>query len=178
MKHKHHIVPKHMGGSADKENIVELTIEEHAEAHRVLWETYGKWQDYLAWNGLLKRIKCEEVAREASRLANTGKLMSEETRKKISISKKGVKHSKEHIENNRKAQTGKILSQEHREKIKKALSGKRKNESHIASVAESNRGKKRSIESRKRMSEAAKIRHARNRNSKYEHTRIIEIAGS
>jgi len=33
MKHKHHIVPKHMGGSDDPSNLIELTIEEHAEAH-------------------------------------------------------------------------------------------------------------------------------------------------
>ena len=27
MKHKHHIVPKHMGGSDNPENLIELTIE-------------------------------------------------------------------------------------------------------------------------------------------------------
>jgi predicted molibdopterin-dependent oxidoreductase YjgC len=32
MKHKHHIIPKHMGGTDDESNIIELTIEEHAEA--------------------------------------------------------------------------------------------------------------------------------------------------
>ena len=52
MKHKHHIIPKHMGGSNNPSNIVELTIEEHAEAHRVLYETHGCWQDRLAWLGL------------------------------------------------------------------------------------------------------------------------------
>jgi hypothetical protein len=35
MKHKHHIIPKHMGGTDDSDNLVELTIEEHAEAHRI-----------------------------------------------------------------------------------------------------------------------------------------------
>jgi len=32
MKHKHHIIPKHMGGSDDPENLIELTIEEHVES--------------------------------------------------------------------------------------------------------------------------------------------------
>ena len=31
--HRHHIVPKHMGGEDIKENIVYLTPEEHALAH-------------------------------------------------------------------------------------------------------------------------------------------------
>ena len=34
MKHKHHIIPRHMGGTDDPSNLIELTIEEHAEAHR------------------------------------------------------------------------------------------------------------------------------------------------
>lgn len=54
MKHKHHIVPKHCGGSDDATNLVELTPEEHAEAHRKLYEEFGHWQDYLAWQGLAK----------------------------------------------------------------------------------------------------------------------------
>ena len=36
--HKHHIIPKHMGGTDDPSNLIELTIEEHAEAHRKLFE--------------------------------------------------------------------------------------------------------------------------------------------
>ena len=41
MKHKHHIIPKHMGGTNDPSNLIELTVEEHAEAHKLLWEQYG-----------------------------------------------------------------------------------------------------------------------------------------
>lgn len=52
LKHKHHIIPKHAGGTDDSSNLVELTVEEHAEAHRVLYEQYGRWQDKLAWLGL------------------------------------------------------------------------------------------------------------------------------
>ena len=31
--HKHHIIPKHIGGTDDPSNLVDLTIEEHAEAN-------------------------------------------------------------------------------------------------------------------------------------------------
>lgn len=71
MKHKHHIIPKHMGGTDDKENLIELTIEEHAEAHRQLYEKYGKWQDRLAWRALSGQIGKEEIIKEL--LSNAGK---------------------------------------------------------------------------------------------------------
>ena len=38
-----------MGGTDDPDNIVELTVEEHAEAHRKLYEKYGHMQDLIMW---------------------------------------------------------------------------------------------------------------------------------
>lgn len=64
MKHKHHIIPKHMGGSDDPSNLVELSIEEHAEAHRILYEQHGHWQDKVAWQGLIGLIPHQEIMRE------------------------------------------------------------------------------------------------------------------
>ena len=52
--HKHHIIPKHMGGTDEPSNLVELTVEQHAETHRLLYEQHGHWQDYSAWMGLSK----------------------------------------------------------------------------------------------------------------------------
>ena len=40
MKHKHHILPKHMGGSDDPSNIIELTREEHAKEHLKLYQQH------------------------------------------------------------------------------------------------------------------------------------------
>lgn len=62
MKHKHHIVPKHLGGTDHPSNIVELTIDEHAEAHRLLYEQHGHWQDLLAWKGLLGLLTSDECS--------------------------------------------------------------------------------------------------------------------
>ena len=61
MKHKHHIIPKHMGGTDDPSNLVQLTIAEHAEAHRRLYEKHGLLQDKLAWLGLSKLIDTAEI---------------------------------------------------------------------------------------------------------------------
>jgi len=48
-KHKHHIIPKHMGGSDDEDNLILLTIEEHASAHLELYKKYNKHEDYVAY---------------------------------------------------------------------------------------------------------------------------------
>lgn len=60
--HKHHIIPKHMGGTDDPDNIVELSVEEHAEAHRLLYETYGNKFDYIAYMALSKQISAGEAS--------------------------------------------------------------------------------------------------------------------
>lgn len=65
MKHIHHIVPKHMGGTNDPSNLIELTPEEHADAHRNLYETYGHWQDYVAWKGLERLFSNDDCIRLA-----------------------------------------------------------------------------------------------------------------
>jgi len=92
--HKHHIIPKHSGGSDDAENLVELSVEEHAEAHRLLYKKYGKRGDYLAWKGLEKQIGKEEIFIETSSIGglnNKGKLKSKSHKMNISESNKGQK---------------------------------------------------------------------------------------
>jgi hypothetical protein len=64
-----------MGGSNDPENLIELTIEEHADAHRILFEKYGKIEDLWAWKGLSGQIGKEELLREISK--NNGKKVYE-----------------------------------------------------------------------------------------------------
>jgi hypothetical protein len=71
MKHRHHIVPKHAGGADDPSNIIELTVEEHADAHRLLYEQYGRHQDWLAWQGLAGLLSKEEIVKE--QLSRAGK---------------------------------------------------------------------------------------------------------
>lgn len=63
--HMHHIIPKHAGGSDDPSNLIKLTVEEHAEAHRKLWEEHGRWQDELAWKSLSGMVGKDECIRES-----------------------------------------------------------------------------------------------------------------
>ena len=60
-----------MGGNDEPENLIELTIEEHAEAHKVLFEKYGHWEDKLAWQGLANMITKEELVKQM--LSEAGK---------------------------------------------------------------------------------------------------------
>lgn len=120
MNHKHHIIPKHMGGSNDSSNLVELSIEEHAEAHRLLFEEHGRWQDKLAWNLLAGNITAEEgrimAVREAAKgnTWNRGRVHSKESSRKKSIATKGKPKSEA-----TKAKMRKPKTQEHRNNIKK-----------------------------------------------------------
>ena len=82
MKHKHHIIPEHMGGTDDPSNFVELTIEEHAEAHRILWEKFGRWQDEVAWKGLAGIIGHEEAVSLSISKALSERIHTEESKEK------------------------------------------------------------------------------------------------
>ena len=88
-----------MGGSDDPSNLVELTVEEHAEAHKKLWENHGCWEDRLAWIGLSGLAPKAELAREASKLANLGRIgpnkgktFSAESKLKMRLAKLGKKY--------------------------------------------------------------------------------------
>lgn len=114
-----------MGGTDDPSNLVELTIEEHAEAHRILYEAHGRWQDKVAWQGLLGLIPHQAIMEEmyAARRGEGNHMygkpcfykMTEEEKQnwKENIGKamKGRKFTDEHkkklSENNGRSQLGK-----------------------------------------------------------------------
>ena len=82
MIHKHHIIPKHAGGSDDPSNIVELTVSERADAHNLLYSIHKRWQDKAAeylllnWNDdaqLLARKAGGRAAVESGQLAEARK---------------------------------------------------------------------------------------------------------
>jgi hypothetical protein len=109
MKHKHHIIPKHMGGTDDPSNLVELTIEDHAEAHKKLWEEYGCLADKIAWECLSGRCITEE---DRINLAKEGFKQFQSDEKRCSDWKDSI----------RKSRKNQVISSEHRRNIGIGLS--------------------------------------------------------
>jgi len=50
-----------MGGTNDPSNLIEITIEQHAEAHKALYEQHGKEEDRIAWLALSGQISKKEA---------------------------------------------------------------------------------------------------------------------
>lgn len=96
--HWHHRIPTHAGGPDDPSHRITLTIEEHAEAHRLLWEPSGRLDDRAAWRGLsgftaghertMRELTKRNVVRGASHWTS-GKKLSAEHRAKIRAARTG-----------------------------------------------------------------------------------------
>jgi len=129
LTHKHHIIPRHMGGTDDPSNLVEMTIEEHAEAHKKLWEQYGKEEDRIAWMGLSGMIGKEEVISLLMKLGqekgreNRGP-MSEESKEKLRLLHLGKPKKPEAVEKMRKTKTGVPQTEESNKKRSETLKRK------------------------------------------------------
>ena len=104
-----------MGGSDDPSNLIELTIEEHAQAHLELYEKYGYQQDHVAYRMLLGQInkaeaikilqKAPKSERWKSKMSKRmsgennpmfGKTMSDENKKAMSKRKMGNQSPAKH----------------------------------------------------------------------------------
>ena len=96
-----------MGGTNHPDNLVKVTIEQHASLHKQLWEDLGHEEDKIAWLCLSGQITNAEAIILAVKKANTGRkhVFSEEHKKNLSESRKkqspptkGKKFNKTHVE--------------------------------------------------------------------------------
>jgi len=128
MKHIHHIIPryrcKELGINPNfPENLIELSVEEHAESHRILWEGGGRQEDLVAWKGLTEQIGKEEIFLGTSRIGglnNRGKKKSKEHRRKLASALRGRTYEEMNLE----------YSQERKKKISEAMKGNRSSKNH------------------------------------------------
>ena len=138
IKHKHHIIPRHAGGTDDSSNLIELTIEEHAEAHRILYETYGRDEDRWAWLGLTGQIGKDEILRQIA-MSQKGVKKPDGFGEKISAFRKTFKYTDESKKKMSDAKKGKKLTPEHVQKTRRW--GKKNTEYQKQRVAETRQKK-------------------------------------
>lgn len=63
--HRHHIIPKFLGGSDEADNLIYLTPYEHAMEHKKLFKKYGRREDAGAYN----MIMAQSVTKNFERLS-------------------------------------------------------------------------------------------------------------
>jgi hypothetical protein len=157
MTHKHHSIPKSRGGTDEDWNLVELDPYTHAYEHAldfVLFEHSPRFDfRHEAWPLLPESLK-EAVRRELS-ARMSDRVVSEETRTKISRSKlgkepanKGKKMPEEfgrRISQSKREKTahnkGIPMSLEQKESISKTLRGRSLSEEHKAKISASMKAK-------------------------------------
>ena len=129
---RHHIVPKSLGGTDEKSNLVKLTAREHLIAHMLLprFVENKKPMWHALWcmvntNGIKVNSRLYEQAKIEFRSICTGIKRSPETCAKIRAVRAGKKHSSETRDKMRAAQTGKKLSSETRARMSAARKGRK-----------------------------------------------------
>ena len=128
----HHIQPKALGGSNDKENLVKVSTFDHCRLHALLAIALPCSPTLKAITRIsagqiqklsdLEKTTLEEVY-EWSKLRNLGlhAPVSFETRKKMSESRKGIQLSEETKQKLREVNLGKVMSEEIRKKIRESV---------------------------------------------------------
>lgn len=124
--HKHHIIPRHLGGDDSPKNLILLHPYDHAIAHYVRWKIYKTHGDAWAFNRLkawlddggmtMRGMKHDEQAKQKISAESSSRLRkphSDETKAKISAAKKGKpsnrkgqKHTKSTIDRMRQSHMG------------------------------------------------------------------------
>jgi len=88
--HRHHVLPIRLGGTESAQNIVKISVRQHAEAHLELYLQYGDPDDLKAYKSLLVQDEFYEQHQEARRKYMTGRIVSPDTCQKISDAKQGI----------------------------------------------------------------------------------------
>jgi hypothetical protein len=122
---KHHIIPKCLNGTNEKENLVLLTAKEHFIAHKLLTKIYkGNKKINHAFHlmSFMNKRKYEISAKDYDYVIKIIKHtpISDETRTKL----KNIKHTKEWNEKISKTLKNHIVTKETREKISISNKGK------------------------------------------------------
>jgi hypothetical protein len=172
---KHHIIPKSMGGSNAKDNLVRLTAREHFICHWLLTKmTVGELKHkmiYAAWS-MVRKSKGQDRYNMTSRTFdslknqlsqakkgktpwNKGKTYSDETKAKMSALKKGT-----YVPWNKGLGGTYEFSEESKAKMSAAQKGRVFSDEHRLKLSLVQKGKPKSEETKRKLSEAIKAKYA------------------
>jgi HNH endonuclease len=154
--HAHHIIPIHAGGSNDTSNIVFLTVEEHAEAHRKLYEDHGRWQDKVAWQCLSGQIGKEEAIKIAQKHSSKAWMKTPEAKEFMNQARQKAREA-----GNRPEPWNKGLTKEQDKRLLESSERAKLHmkEGRIHCIGDHHRGKNFSDLHKKNLSTAAKNRY-------------------
>jgi hypothetical protein len=89
---RHHIVPKWLGGTDDDTNLVYLSFKDHVFAHWLLWRIHRDKPSAYSYYMMSKRKKANpNPTVEQFAQTNKGRVMSQASKDKISLTFKGKK---------------------------------------------------------------------------------------
>ena len=134
---RHHIQPRSLGGTDDKDNLVDLTAREHFICHWLLTKMHtgeDKAKMIYALNGMKRgnefaqRYETKITARVYENLKKEFSKVHSATMKGKTPWNKGVPITEEQREKNRSAATGKKFSQEVIEKRSAKIRGQKRSE--------------------------------------------------
>ena len=146
---RHHIVPRSLGGTNEKSNLVALTAREHLIAHmllpRFVENKAPMWQAvWMMMNTQGRKLtgRLYEQARIEYRGIQKGRKMSPEFCAKMSAARKGIKRSPETCAKIRAVRAGKKHSSETRDKMRAAQTGKKLSSETRARMSAARKGRK------------------------------------
>lgn len=111
-------------GLNSRENVVYLTVQQHAEVHLFLFELNENQYDNIAFLALSGQIGKEEATARAIRESNKRKIITDEIRQRMSVAMKKRILSPEAKQNQRKSQLGNknTLGYKHSEEMRHKMS--------------------------------------------------------
>ena len=107
---QHHIIIKRDGKRYRTSRTIPLTIEQHANRHKRVYDKFGFWEDKLAWEIMTGRIGTDDKIKKRNEY--------------LSMARKGVPLSEQHKENIRQAAIGRKHPPSQKIKVAKKMSRK------------------------------------------------------
>lgn len=144
---RHHIIPRCMNGTNDKDNLVLLTAREHYLCHWLLWKKNNKNTQLM--NAYFMMAHCKNEERNYKISSKQYSLLKSE----YSLYKSKNQFGRKHDETSRLKRSIKLIghrnfkedwicSEETKNLLSKALKGKNKSENHKKALSKSKTGEK------------------------------------